>query len=177
MRRGVGTSLVILAALILQTTVLPHVALFRVSPDLLLVVVISVALARGPSAGAVVGFAGGVLRDLLLSAPTGLSALAYLSVGYVVGAVLPYVQSSSVAVPLVGVFVGSLAGTAFYDVLALLLGVRAEPLDRMLQVVVLTAVYNTLLVPFAYPVVRWISAEAREPGVTAYPGPASGRAV
>src|SRR5437868_5707678 len=123
MRRSVGTSLVILTALILQTTVLPHVALFRVAPDLLLVVVISVALARGPSAGALAGFGGGVLRDLLLDAPTGLSALAYLSVGYVVGAVLPYVQSSSVAVPLVGVFAGSLAGTAFYNVLALLLGV------------------------------------------------------
>ncbi|HMC09338.1 MAG TPA: rod shape-determining protein MreD [Actinomycetota bacterium] len=161
MRRSVGTSLVILTALILQTTVLPHLALFRVAPDLLLVVVISVALARGPSAGALAGFAGGVLRDLLLDGPTGLSALAYLSVGYVVGAVLPYVQSSSVAVPLVGVFAGSLAGTAFYNVLALLLGVRAQPLNRMAQVVVLTAVYNTLLVPFAYPVVRWVTANPR----------------
>jgi rod shape-determining protein MreD len=174
MRRSVGTSLVILTALILQTTVLPHVALFRVAPDLLLVVVISVALARGPSAGAVAGFAGGVLRDLLLDAPTGLSALAYLSVGYVVGAILPYVQSSSVTVPLLGVFAGSLAGTAFYDVLALLLGVRAQPLNRMAQVVVLTAIYNTLLVPFAYPVVRWVTADPR--GEPAFPGSHGGRA-
>ena len=80
---------------------------------------------------------------------------------YVVGAILPYVQSSSVAVPLVGVFAGSLAGTAFYNVLALLLGVRAQPLNRMAQVVVLTAVYNTLLGPFAYPVVRWVTANPR----------------
>jgi rod shape-determining protein MreD len=169
MRRSVGTSLVILTALLIQTTVLPHLSLFRVAPDLLLVVVISISLARGPSSGALAGFASGVLRDLLLDAPTGLSALAYLSVGYVVGAILPYVQSSSVAVPLVGVFAGSLAGTAFYDVLALLLGVRTQPLDRMAQVVVLTAVYNTLLVPFAYPVVRWISADPR--GEPAFPGP------
>src|SRR5438105_12938353 len=164
MRRSLGTSLVILTALILQTTVLGHVALFRVSPDLLLVVVISVALARGPSAGAVAGFAGGVLRDLLLDAPTGLSALAYLTVGYVVGAIRPYVQSSSVAVPLIGVFAGSVVGTAFYTMLTLLLGVPAQPVDRLAQVILLTGVYNTLLVPFAYPLVRRVAAGGQGTG-------------
>src|SRR5216683_1694749 len=127
MRRSVGTALLILTALIIQTTLLPHFALFRVVPD------------------------------LLLDAPTGLSALAYLTVGYVVGAVRPYVQSSSVAVPLIGVFAGSVVGTAFYTVLALLLGVPAQPLARVAQVILLTGVYNTLLVPFAYPVVRRVA--------------------
>lgn len=159
MRRFVGTSLLILGALIVQTTILPHLALFHVVPDLILVVVICVGLAEGPSAGAVAGFGGGLLRDFLLNAPTGLSSLAYLSVGYAVGAIRPYVQSSSVAVPLVGVFAGSLAGSAFYIVLALLLGVPSESASRLLQVVALTAVYNTLLVPFAYPLARRVAAD------------------
>jgi rod shape-determining protein MreD len=157
MRRSVGISLLILTALLLQTTLLPHVALFRVTPDLMLVVEICIGLVRGPSSGAAAGFAGGMLRDLLLDAPTGLSALAYLTVGYVVGAIRPYVQSSSVAVPFVGVFAGSVVGTAFYTMLALLLGVPAQPLDRLAQVILLTGVYNTLLVPFAYPVVRRVA--------------------
>ena len=159
-RRSVGTSVIVLTALILQTTLLPHLALFGVVPDLMLEVIICVALVRGPSSGALAGFAGGILRDLLLDAPTGLSALAYVSVGYVVGAVRPYVRSSSVAVPLVGVFAGSLAGTAFYTMLALLLGVPAQPLGRIAQVILLTAVYNTLLVPFTYPVVRRVAVGA-----------------
>ncbi len=172
MRQSVGTSLLILTALIIQTTILPHIAPFRVVPDLLLVIVICVALVRGPSAGAVAGFGAGLLRDFLLNAPTGLSALAYLSVGYLVGAVRPYVQSSSVVVPFVGVWAGSLAGTAFYVVLSLLLGVRAEPLDRITQVVALTALYNTLLVPFAYPVVRRVVSSPRggARGESLYPG-------
>ena len=172
MRRGIGTSALIVCALLIQTTILPHLALFRVVPDLMLVVVISVGLVRGPSSGALAGFAGGMLRDLLLDAPTGLSALAYLTVGYVVGAVRPYVQSSSIAVPLVGVFAGSVAGTAFYTILALLLGVPAQPLPRLAQVILLTGVYNTLLVPFAYPVVRRVAAggQGGTRGESIYPG-------
>jgi len=168
----VGTSAIVLVALVIQTTLLPHLELFGVVPDLLLVVIICVGLVRGPSSGALVGFAGGILRDLLLDAPTGLSALAYVSVGYVVGAVRPYVRSSSVAVPLIGVFAGSLAGTAFYTLLALLLGVPAQPLDRIAQVILLTAVYNTLLVPFAYPVVRRVVSSPRggARGESLYPG-------
>src|SRR5256885_2521658 len=164
MRRSLGTSLLILTALLLQTTLLPHLALFRVVPDLMLVGVICIGLVRGPSSGATAGFASGMLRDLLLDAPTGLSALPYVTVGYLVGAIRPYVQSSSVAVPLIGVFTGSVVGTAFYTMLALLLGVPAQPVDRVVQVIVLTGLYNTLLVPFAYPVVRRVAGGAQGAG-------------
>jgi rod shape-determining protein MreD len=159
-RKWVGVSALILSALIVQTTIMPHLALFQVVPDLLLVVIICIGFVEGPSAGALAGFGGGLLRDFLLNAPTGLSALAYLSVGYAVGAIRPYVQSSSVVVPLVGVFAGSIVGNAFYIGLSLLLGVPSEPLSRVVQVLVLSAVYNTLLVPFAYPLARKL---ARDP--------------
>ncbi|HLI57989.1 MAG TPA: rod shape-determining protein MreD, partial [Actinomycetota bacterium] len=137
----------------------PHLALFRVVPDLLLVVVICIALVEGPSAGAITGFGGGLLRDFLLNAPTGLSALAYLSVGYAVGAIRPYVQSSSVGVPFAGVFLGSLAGNTLYIGLSLLLGVPSEPLARVIEVLLLSAIYNTLLVPLAYPLARKLATE------------------
>ena len=167
MRRSAGIPLLILASLVVQTTVMPHLALFGVMPDLILEVVICVGLVQGPSAGALAGFAGGLLRDFTLNAPTGLSALAYLSVGYAVGAARPFVQSTSVTVPLLGVFFGSLAGTALYIGLTILLGVPAEPLGRLAQVVLLTSVYNALLVPFTYPVVRFL---ARSPvGESVFP--------
>ena len=159
MRRNLGIAVLILVGLLIQTTVLPHLTLFQVVPDLLLVVVICIGLLEGPSAGSLAGFSAGLLRDLLLNSPTGLSALAYLSVGYAVGVIRPYVQSSSVGVPLAGVFVGSAVGSAFYIALSLLLGVPAEPLGRLTQVVLLTALYNTLLVPFAYPVVRRLASD------------------
>ncbi|MGH2718193.1 MAG: rod shape-determining protein MreD [Actinomycetota bacterium] len=171
MRRTMGIAAVILSGLVIQTTVMPHLALFQVVPDLLLVIVICFGLVEGPSVGGVTGFCGGLLRDFLLNAPTGLSALAYLGVGYAVGAIRPYVQSSSVLVPFAGVFLGSLAGNTLYIGLSLLLGVPSAPLARVVEVLILSAIYNTLLVPFAYPLARKMATEPRRE--TVYSGRSS----
>jgi rod shape-determining protein MreD len=157
MRRSAAFGLTILTAVLLQSTVFARLTLFGVSPDLVLAVVISFALIEGPIAGAVLGFSGGLLRDLLLDAPKGLTGLSYLIVGYAVGSIRPYLQTTSVMVPVAGVFAGSLAASALYEVLQAMLGRRTGGFDRAIAVVVLTAVYNTLLVPFVYPPVKRIA--------------------
>ena len=141
----------------MQTTVFARIELFGVTPDLVLVLVICFALLEGPTTGAVVGFSSGLLRDLLLTSPKGLTGLSYLTIGYVVGSVRPYVESTSVMVPVTGVFLGSLAATSLYGLLEALLGLETVPFGRTVQVVLLVAVYNTLLVPFVYPLVRKVT--------------------
>ena len=158
MRRFAVFSLVLLTAVLLQTTFFArYVTLFGITPDLILVVVIAFSILEGPTVGATTGFGGGLLRDLLVAAPKGLTGLAYLIVGYAIGIGRPYVQSTSVLVPVIGIFVGSLAGSALYVILTALLGEPVFSLTRIGRVVLLTAVYNTLLVPFVYPVVRKIA--------------------
>lgn len=156
MKRGALFALILLTAVLLQTTVFAKLRILDVSPDLLLAVVITFALLEGPTVGAVLGFSGGFMRDLLLDAPTGLTGLSYLLVGYVVGIVRPYISSTTIFVPLTGIFVGSMAATGLYEVFQALLGERTPPLSRAIQVVLLTAVYNTLLVPFIYPLLKRI---------------------
>ena len=143
-----------MTAVLFQTTVFARLKLFGVAPDLVVVLVICFALLEGPTSGAVVGFSSGLLKDLLLSAPKGLTGLSYLIVGYVVGSVHPYVESTSVFVPITGVFFGSVAATSIYEMLQELLGQQTVPLGRSVQVVCLIAIYNTLLVPFVYPIAR-----------------------
>jgi len=101
----------------------------------------------------------------LLDSPKGLTGLSYLLVGYVVGSLRPYVQSTSLLVPVGGVFVGSLVGTALYQTLLVLLGRASLPATDAIRIVALTSVYNTLLVPFVYPLVRRISAMYRRESV------------
>jgi rod shape-determining protein MreD len=143
-----------LAAVLLQTTVLPRLTLFGAAPDLVLLVTISMGLLEGPIAGAAVGAAGGLLEDLLLTAITGLTALTYLLVGYAVGKVRPYVQSTSVLVPVTGIFVGTVAAQLTYAALSVLLGGPPSAMDRVLQASMLTGLYNAIIAPFVYPVVR-----------------------
>ncbi|MGQ0679456.1 MAG: rod shape-determining protein MreD [Actinomycetota bacterium] len=157
MRRALVFALTLLSAVLLQTTVFGQLRIAGVSPDLLLAVVISFALLEGPSAGAVLGFAGGFLRDLLLDAPVGITGLSYLVIGYLVGSIRPYIGSNTVFVPAAGIFLGSMGATALYEVFQALLGQRTPPLSRAMSVIALTALYNTILVPFIYPPVRRIA--------------------
>lgn len=157
MRRTFIFGLLCLTGVLLQSTLFARLQLFGVTADVVLVMVICFALLEGPTVGAGVGFASGFLRDLLLSTPKGLTGLSYLTVGYVVGSVRPYVESTSVFVPVAGVFAGSLAATALFEILESLLGLATVPLARTVRVVILVAIYNTLLVPFVYPLVRQIS--------------------
>lgn len=73
-------------AFVLQTSVR---AFSVVSPDLLLLLVVAAAIARGPTAGAVTGFACGLLVDLAPGSvhAVGIGALAHALAGYVAGAV------------------------------------------------------------------------------------------
>ncbi|HEX2258771.1 MAG TPA: rod shape-determining protein MreD [Actinomycetota bacterium] len=158
MRRSAVFGLTILTAVLLQSTVFARLTLFGVSPDLVVAVVICFALIEGATAGAVLGFSGGLLRDLLLDSPKGLTGLSYLIVGYTVGSIRPYLQSTSVMVPAAGVFAGSLSASALYEMLQAMLGRRTGGLDRAIVVILLTAIYNTLLVPFVYPPVKRIAA-------------------
>lgn len=154
MKRVFVLSLLMLTAVLLQTTVFARLTLFGVAPDLVLLVVICSALLEGPMVGAASGFGGGLLRDLLLNAPKGMTALSFLVVGYAVGSVRPYVQSTGVIVPLAGIFSGSVLGTLLYDVVSVLLGRPTEPFGRLVVVAMMVAVYNSLIAPFVYPVVR-----------------------
>lgn len=70
-------------------------------PDLVLIVVASTALMRGPWAGAAMGLGGGWLIDLMPpgSPMLGASALAYVGVGALLGLARQYVATSPATLP------------------------------------------------------------------------------
>lgn len=76
--------LVFLAA-ILQAAVFSSVEILNGTPDLLLVMIICVALLRGPIVGAAVGFWGGLLLDTANLATLGVTSLLLTIAGYWTG--------------------------------------------------------------------------------------------
>lgn len=154
MKRIAVFVLLVLAAVVLQSSALSRLTFFGVAPDLVVMVVITIALLEGPIPGAVAGFAAGLLIDFPLETPAGLTGLAYLAVGYLTGIVRPYVQPTAVLFPVLAVGIGSLISGALFSLLLFLFGAQPDPLVRVTRVVLLTAVYNTLLTPLVYPVIR-----------------------
>ena len=90
--------LVIVTALLLQSTVFAELRLLGVRPELLFLVTIVIALLEGPNEGAVVGFACGMAQDFFLDQPKGITALTLTLLGYAVG-MAQYIVSPSPLVP------------------------------------------------------------------------------
>lgn len=76
---------ILFIALVFQTTVLPHITLFGVWPDLLLLLTIVFALLRGSDEGKWFGLAAGLLADLFLGRWFGIQTLLKMLVGYSAG--------------------------------------------------------------------------------------------
>nr|WP_272954541.1 rod shape-determining protein MreD [Kribbella sandramycini] len=80
-------ALFLMVAVTVQTSVLTQIAVAGVTCDLVLIVVIALALSRGPEWGAISGFVGGLLLDVVPPADhtAGRWALALAIAGYVAG--------------------------------------------------------------------------------------------
>jgi len=161
--RVVAVGLVVLAALTLQTTVLARLTLLGVIPQLVLVVVIALAWLEGERVGVTAGFFGGLLLDLQLppASIVGLTALVYTFIGYGVGYFRQYSVGESVWSPVLAVVTGSILAEWGYALLAILLGRTWVSLAFTAKVSALVVLYDALLTPFIYPLVRRVSERFR----------------
>jgi rod shape-determining protein MreD len=154
LRRVLSIAVVVVTALLLQSTVFADLKLLGVRPELMYLVTIVVAFIEGPNEGAIVGFAGGMAQDFLLNQPKGITALTLTLVGYAAGLSRQYIVSASPLLPMILVAVGTAAGVAFYQVVAFLLGQLDESFSYGVRVTLLTAAYNAVLTPILYPALR-----------------------
>ena len=85
-------ALVVAVAVLLQISLVNDLRVAGAMGDLVLVVVVAAGITGGADRGATYGFAAGLLFDLLVDTPFGLTALTYALVGYGVGVVATALQ-------------------------------------------------------------------------------------
>ena len=144
--------LVLLAAL-LQVSVLWTIEVSNGHPDLLLVLVVVLALVRGPLVGAVAGFWAGLFLDVATFSTLGISSLLFTLAGYWSGRLGSIMTKSSPYPPLIAVGLATVAvalGSAF---LHFVLGSTIGASELLGRVLLPTLVLNLLL---AYPVHRLV---------------------
>jgi rod shape-determining protein MreD len=149
----------VVVAMALQSTLLSRLTLLGVIPQLVFIVVVSLAYTDGERVGVVVGFAGGLLQDLLLPPQSilGLTALVYTFIGYTVGTLHRYAPPDSVWTPVFTVGLASAVAEFSYALLSVIMGKPWVSFGFTLRVVGLVVLYNTLLTPFLFPVTRKIA--------------------
>jgi len=160
-RRVVSWAALILTALLLQSVVFARFQLAGAKPELVYLLTIVLAFLEGPSSGAVAGFAGGMAQDFLLNQPKGITALTLTLVGYTVGTLRQYVSSPSPLLPVLLVGGATAVGVLFNGIVSFLLGQFDFGLGYLLHVSVLSGIYNALLTPLLFPVIRRVAESTR----------------
>jgi rod shape-determining protein MreD len=128
----------------------------------MLLAAVSAGLTAGPQRGAVFGFATGLVYDLVLQTPFGLSALVYACAAYAVGFVQVQVSRAGWWVRPAVVGAASAAAVVMYALVATVIGVEALVEPRLLLVAVVVGVENTLLAPAALWLTKWALAPGAE---------------
>jgi rod shape-determining protein MreD len=139
------STFVLLAALVLQLSVVSDLRILGAVGDLLVLVTIAAALVDGPDRGATFGFAAGLLYDLVLDTPFGLSALTYALIGYLVGLVSVAVGRSGGWWPVVLAAAGGAAAMCLYTALGHLVG-TPYPLGELPAIAFVVGAWNAALI-------------------------------
>ena len=152
--RVLFAGLAVVVALVLQTTVFPHLAWHGVGPNVVLLVVVAGGLARGAQFGMVLGFGAGLLLDLAPPADhvAGRWALALLVVGYVAGRVRQDAPAG-VGGSLAAVAACSFLGSSVFALSGLLLPDPSATVPDLLEVVLAGVVFDLVVAAFVLPLV------------------------
>jgi rod shape-determining protein MreD len=142
-------SAILLIGILAQTTIASDLRVHGVAPDLMLILSICGGLSGGPEAGACVGFVAGLLSDLFLTTPLGLSALTFCLIGFAVGYLRTIVlPESRLLVPIIGLLATG-AGVALFVVLATLVGQTSFTVEGshwLVRVAVIESLWSAVLI-------------------------------
>ncbi len=151
MRRALPSVVAVLAAAVLQAGLAPHLAIRGVVPNVMLLVVVTIALVTGPGRGAAVGFAAGLTFDLLGTVAVGPMALVLTVVGYLAGLLHEAMFAEGWLLPLTVVAVSSLASEVLYGLVLDLIGFGVAFWATLVTKMLPAAMYNTVLALLVYP--------------------------
>src|SRR5262245_21938239 len=133
----------------MQSTIAPVLGSWTVVPDLPVVLVVLLALRRGPDVGCVIGFALGVAQDVIGGGALGLHALSKSIVGFVAGDLPRWCLVSNPVVPVVAAVILTVADASLRFAVLQLFEYPAPFGELLGRVILPQAAYNGVLAAIA----------------------------
>jgi len=137
--------LLVLFPLIIQTVVFPHLALFGVVPNLILLITICFGLLEGIRPGLYMGILGGLCLDLASSGILGINIIALGALGFGAGYLEKMVFKGYLLVPICLVQVGTVLAELFTYCILLAFGWRINFLSFLGSTLLPLCLYHLLL--------------------------------
>jgi rod shape-determining protein MreD len=147
--------LVLFVAMGLQLVVASRIQLAGVHPDLMVLTAVSAGVVAGPSRAATVGFVAGLLNDLFLQTPFGLSALTFCLVAYAVATLQGGVLRAAWWVPVLTAVVATAGGEVLYALIGAIVGQGQMLTDRLGPIAGVVGGTDGILAVLAVPAVAW----------------------
>ena len=150
----VVATLLLGAAVLLQSTLLRWVALMGVKPDLALIVLVFVAVRRGSMSAQVPGFLSGLLQDVLSLAPLGFNALLRTMIGFFYGLTAGSIFVDPVLMPVLLTLVATLLKGLVSSLAVVLFRIPAPGFQIFAGPLWIEVGYNAVLAPFLFAPLR-----------------------
>lgn len=150
MKRFFITAIIIVLCFLLQTTVFQSIALAGEVPNLILIVVVAIAYMRGRKEGMYVGFASGLLIDLVYGDVIGMNAVLLVVIGYVVGICNEIYYRDELSVPIILIAISDFMFNFAYYVFNFLLRGRLDVLYYIWRTILPEVVYTVLVAVVLY---------------------------
>jgi rod shape-determining protein MreD len=136
--------LLLILAVVLQSTLFQLLSILNVRPDLCLMIIIFAALQRGSMAGMLTGFTAGLLEGFFTE-PIGFHALIKTIIGYVVGRFEGILSIEPFFMKIILIIGATWAKGLLTGFSHLIFGIKAPPFFTFVAGVLLESLYNALL--------------------------------
>ncbi|QLQ10143.1 MAG: rod shape-determining protein MreD [Nocardioidaceae bacterium] len=151
--RGLGYLALLVIAFVVQVTFFSAFTVQGIGPNLVLLVVVSAGLARGPELAMGLGFTGGLLLDLAPPADhvAGRWALCLVVVGFLIGRLRARAQGATPIEVIAVVAVASFVASSLFVFTGFVLGDTAWSANAALRVILIGLAYDCAVAPFLMP--------------------------
>ncbi|MFY9520918.1 MAG: rod shape-determining protein MreD [Caldicoprobacterales bacterium] len=141
---------ILLFNIIVQSAIFPFIRIGGIGPDTLMVITLAFALQTGSIRGAIVGFTGGLLQDILFADVLGLNALIYMLIGYIAGLLYDRVFIDKLFLPIFFVFLATLLKDFLNLVYLFFRGTQTSFSFAFARYILPEAIYTIILTPLFY---------------------------
>lgn len=150
MKRFFITVAIVFVCFLLQTTLFQHIALAGEVPNLILITVVAISYMRGRLEGMYIGFASGLLIDLLYGDLIGMNALLFVVTGYLVGICNEIYYRDELSVPIIIIAISDFGYNFVFYVFNFLLRGRFDVFYYIWKIILPEMVYTVLVACILY---------------------------
>ena len=155
-RRFILTILILLVCFIVQTVLLPHIAIADVAPNLMLIFVVTFSFLYGEKAGILLGFLAGFLCDTQFGGVIGFTALVLAVIGYACGRLGRQLYMQGIGFPVLAIAVSDLVYSFLGFVFLFLIRNRMVFRQFFFSIMLPEAIYTAALSLIIYPLLMLI---------------------